>query len=53
MYTVIFRPRNINIESSSLLLDTTSTEKRPYQNNKFYLMVTHTSTIYPEVYIYI
>jgi len=35
MYTVIAQMRNINIELSSLLLDTTSTEKRSYQYNKF------------------
>jgi len=34
MYTAIAQTRNINIEASSLLLDTTSTEKRPYQYNK-------------------
>jgi len=35
MYTAIAHTRNINIEASSLLLDTTSTEKRSYQYNKF------------------
>ena len=35
MYTAIAQTRNINIEASSLLLDTTSTEKRSYQYNKF------------------
>jgi len=35
MYTVIAQKRNMNIEASSLLLDTTSTEKRSYQYNKF------------------
>jgi len=34
MYTVISQTRNINIEASSLLLDTTSTGKRSYQYNK-------------------
>ena len=34
MYTAIAQTRNINIEESSLLLDTTSTEKRSYQYNK-------------------
>jgi len=34
MYTAIAQTRNINIEASSLLLDTTSTEKRSYQHNK-------------------
>ena len=34
MYTAIAQTRNINIEASSLLLDTTSTEKRSYQYNK-------------------
>jgi len=35
MYTAIALTRNINIEASVLLLDTTSTEKRSYQYNKF------------------
>jgi len=50
MYTVIAQTRNINIEASSLLLDTTSTEKRSYQYNKLctLYMVTNTSTIYTE-----
>jgi len=34
MYTAIAQTRNINIEASSLLLDTTSTEKRSYQYKK-------------------
>ena len=34
MYTAIAQTRNINIEGSSLLLDTTSMEKRSYQYNK-------------------
>jgi len=34
MYTAIAQTRNINIEASSLVLDTTSTEKRSYQYNK-------------------
>jgi len=34
MYTAIAKTRNINIEASSPLLDTTSTEKRSYQYNK-------------------
>ena len=34
MYTAIAQKRNINIEASSLLLDTTSTEKRSHQYNK-------------------
>ena len=34
MYAVIVQTRNINIEASSLLLNTTSTEKRSYQYNK-------------------
>jgi len=34
MYTAIGQTRNINIEASSLLLDTKSTEKRSYQYNK-------------------
>jgi len=37
MYTAIAQTWNINIEASSLLLDTTSTEKRSYQYNKFLL----------------
>jgi len=37
MYTAIAQTRNINIEGFSLLLDTTSTEKRSYQYNKFLL----------------
>ena len=36
MYTAIAQTRNINIEASSLLLDTTSTEKRSYQYNKLF-----------------
>jgi len=52
MYTVIAQMWNINIEASSLLLDTTSTEKRSYQYNKFlHIIVTNTSTIYTEVNI--
>jgi len=35
MYTAIAQTRNINIQASSLLLDTTSTEKRLYQYNTF------------------
>jgi len=35
MYTAIAQMRNINIKASSQLLDTTSTEKRCYQYNKF------------------
>jgi len=34
MDTAIAHTRNINIEASSLVLDTTSTEKRSYQYNK-------------------
>jgi len=34
MYTAIAQTRNINIEASSLLLDTTRTEKRSYPYNK-------------------
>jgi len=37
MYTAIAQTRNINIEASSLLLDTTSTKNRSYQYNKFLL----------------
>jgi len=36
MYTAIAQTRNINIEASSRLLDTTSTEKRSYQYNKLF-----------------
>ena len=40
MYTAIAQMRNINIEASSLLLRTTSTEKRSYQYNKlFYTLI--------------
>jgi len=40
MYTAIAQTRNINIEVSSRLLDTTSTEKRSYQyNNLFYTFI--------------
>jgi len=53
MYTAIAHTPNINIEASSLLFDTTSMEKRSYQYNKFYIIVTNTSIIYPEVYNYI
>jgi len=35
MYTAIAQTQNINIEVSSLLLDTTSTEKRSYQYKQF------------------
>ena len=35
MYTAIAQTRNIHIEASSLLLDTTSMEKRSYQYNRF------------------
>jgi len=36
MYTTIAQTRNINIEASSRLLDTRSTEKRSYQYNKLF-----------------
>jgi len=36
MYTAIAQTRNITIEASSLLLETTSTEKRSYQYNKLF-----------------
>jgi len=36
MYTAIAQTRNINIEASSLVLKTTSTEKRSYQYNKLF-----------------
>ena len=38
MYTAIAQTRNINIEASSLLLETTSTETRSYQYDKFYML---------------
>ena len=41
MYTAIAQTRNINIEASSLLLDTTSTEKRSYQYNKLSTLLYH------------
>ena len=55
MYTAIAQTRNINIEASSRLLDTTSTEKRSYQYNKLFytFIVTNTSMIYAEVDHYI
>ena len=56
MYTAIAQTRNINIEASSLLLRTTSTEKRSYQYNKlFYTFISfsNTSTIYIEASYYI
>jgi len=34
MYTAIAQTQNINIQASSLLLDTTSTEKRSYEYHK-------------------
>jgi len=36
MYTVIAQTRNINIQASSRLLATTSTEKRSYQYDKLF-----------------
>jgi len=55
MYTAIAQTQNINIEASSLLLRTTSTEKRSYQYNKLFptFIVTNTSTIYIEASYYI
>jgi len=50
MHTAIAQTRNINIEASWLLLDTTRTEKRSSQYNKFFhLIITNTSTNYTEV----
>jgi len=50
MYTTIAQTRNINIEASSLLLRTTSMEKRSYQYKKFHIfIVNNTSTIYTDV----
>jgi len=50
MNTAIAHTRNINIESSAVLLDTTSTEKSSYQYTKFfYCIITNTSTIYTEI----
>jgi len=39
MYTAIAETRNINIQASSLLLETTSTEKRSYQYNKLHTLL--------------
>jgi len=36
MYTAMAQTRNLNIEASSLLYDTTSTGKRSYQSNKLF-----------------
>jgi len=49
MYTAIAQTRNINIEASLLLLDTTSTKKRYYQYNRFYLIATNNLMIYTKV----
>jgi len=50
MYTGIAQTRNINIEASSPLLETISTEKRSYHYKKLYIfIVTNTLTIYLEV----
>jgi len=42
--------QGINIEASSLLLETTSTDKRSYQYNKFlqFIVTNITSTMYTE-----
>jgi len=54
MYTAIGPTGNLNIEGSSGLLDSTSTEKRSYQYNRFfYLIVTNTLMIYTEVPDYV
>ena len=37
MFMVIAQMQNMNIKASSLLLDTTSTDKRSYQYNKILL----------------
>jgi len=39
MYSAIAQTWNINIEASSLLLETTSAEKRSYQYNKLYTLL--------------
>jgi len=51
MYTAIAQTQNINIEASSLLLETTSTDRRSYQYNKFrqFIVTNTTSTMYTEV----
>jgi len=49
MDTAIAQTRTINLEASSLLLQTTSTDKSSYPFNKFLLIVTNSSTIYTEV----
>jgi len=49
MDTAIDLMWTINLEASSLLLQTTSTEKSSYLFNKFLLIVTNSSTIYTEV----
>jgi len=51
MYTAIARTQNINMKASSLLLETTSTDKRSYQYNKFlqFIVMNTTSTMYTEV----
>jgi len=41
MYTAIAQTRNINIEASLLLLDTTSTEKGSYEYNKLSTLLYH------------
>jgi len=49
MYTAIAQTQDINIEASSLLLRTTSMEKRSYQYNKFSInIVSNTLSIYKQ-----
>ena len=48
------KTQNIHIAPSSLLLDSSSKEKRFYQYNKFSTnIVTDTLTIYEELFLYI
>jgi len=41
MYTAIAQTRNINIEASLLLFNSTSTEKSSYQYNKLFTLLYH------------
>jgi len=49
MDTAIAQTRTINLEASSLLLQTTSTDKSSCPFNKFLGIVTNSSTIYTKV----
>jgi len=53
MYTAIAQTRNINIEASSLQLEKAARRRDLINIISFYLVVTNTSTSYPEVYHYI